>query len=641
MSKYRWKLMGLALAVVLVLGFSALGLAYYNEAPMLKERVAKGELPSVEQRLPKNPLVIIPYENVGRYGGTFHVLHCNPNALEDGVNVIGKETILKLNPEDGATIEPNLATAWEISEDKKTVTLYLREGVKWSDGHPFTADDILFWWEDVILNDELTPVKPTQDWAPGGEMMKVHKIDDYTVELEFAIPYSAVLIRLATWAEENAFYLPKHYLKQFHPRYTDPEELDRLAKAEGFETWWQLFGAKRVLGFNENHQNPEGPVLRAFKPISRTQNRVVFERNPYYWKVDTEGNQLPYVDRVVLELVTDVEVYNLKAATGEMDIAQWNITLDNMPVFLENAERNGYRVLTYQTAWPCMMFYMPNMTHKDPAMRALFGDKRFRIALSLGIDRQEMNDVLFFGMGEPMQCVILPRGGRFWDERLAKLYTEYDPDRANALLDEMGLKWEGDYRVRPDGERVKFTISYWPGDGGTAKAKMLELSARQWAEVLGIDVTVRQLERSYLQTLRENGDYDMTIWHCGQMSDPVWILNPWHTTLSSWESGWAPAWREWIATKGERGEEPPEEVLHQYNLWEVAKTSYDEEEVIAAVKEMQRIHIENMWTFGTLGLMPAPILVNEKVRNIPDTGLMAWDWVYLARYVPEQFYFAE
>ncbi len=627
---------GIGIALIFVLAFSV-GVLAYNQAPMLQERVDRGELPDVDERLPQNPVVITPLEQVGTYGGTLKVVNANPKNLEDGVNAIGKEAILRLDPADGSTVQPNLAESWSFSDDNKTLTLNLRKGIKWSDGHPFTVDDILFWWEDVILNDELTPVKPTQTWGPGGELMTMTKVDDYTVQLHFAVPYSAILIQLAAWAEENAFYLPKHYLKQFHPKYTPAAELDARVKAAGFGTWWELFGAKRILGFNDNVQNPEGPVLRAFMPVSGSQHRVTFERNPYYWKVDTEGNQLPYVDRVTLDLVSDVEVYNLKAAAGDMDIAQWNVTLDNMPVFLENAERNGYKVLMYQTAWPSMMFYMPNMTHKDPAMRALFGDKRFRIALSLGIDRQEMNDVLFFGMGEPMQCVVLPRGGRFWNERLAKIYTEYDPDQANALLDEMGLKWQGNYRVRPDGERVRFTISFWPGEGGTAKAKMLELSAQQW-ELLGIDVTVKQLERSYLQTLRENGDYDMTIWHCGQMSDPVWILNPWHTTLSSWESGWAPAWRTWIATDGKQGEEPPAEVLHQYNLWEVVKTSFDEEEVVAAVNEMQRIHMENMWTFGTLGLMPAPVIVNEKLRNVPETGLLAWDWVYLSRYAPEQFY---
>lgn len=626
------------ITLVTVLLFAvALVAQAYNQSPVLTELVKAGKLPPVDQRLPENPLVVEPVEKIGTYGGTIKIMYTNPKTLEDGVNVIGKEPILRLNRDDGSTIEPNLAESWEMSDDGKTLTLHLRRGIKWSDGHPFTADDIMFWWEDVILNDELTPVKPLSSWGPGGRLMEMRKIDEYTVQMQFAVPYSAALIRLATWATENSFYLPKHYLKQFHPRYVPEDELQKLTKEAGFNNWWELFGAKRVLGFFDNIQNIEGPVLRAFMPVAKNQQRVVFQRNPYYWKVDPEGNQLPYIDEIHMDLVSDSQVYNLKASAGDVDLAQWNITLDNMPVFQENAERNGYRVLQYKVAWPSMAYFMPNMTHKDPELRKLFSDKRFRTALSLGLNRQEMNELLFFGMGEPLQCVVLPRGGRFWVEELAKLNVEYDPERANALLDEIGLKWKGEYRVRPDGERVQFSIQFWPGEGGTAKAKIVELAAQQWKE-LGLDVSVKQLERSYLQTLRENGDFDMTIWHTGQMSDPVWILNPWHTVPCSWEASYAPEWALWYTSQGESGEEPPEEVKRIFELWEITKTSFNEEEVIAAAKEIQQIHIGNMWSIGTIGLMPAPVIVSNRLRNVPETGLLAWDWVYLARYTPEQFY---
>jgi len=608
----------------------------FSEAPMLAELVKQGKLPSLSKRLPKEPLVIEPTDEIGQYGGTVRIVHTNPQNFEDGVNIIGKESILTFDPKDGSTVMPNLAKSWIFSKDGKTLILELRKGIKWSDGHSFTADDIVFWYQDVLLNDELTPVKP-KVWAPGGKLMKLEKLGDYSVRIRFSVPYSAILIQMAAWATEGNFYLPKHYLQQFHIKYNP--NANELAKKEGFDSWVRLFQAKAVLGYFDGIQNPEAPVIRAFKIVSRTPEVTTLERNPYYWKIDTAGNLLPYIDRIRLTLVTNVEAYTIKVVSGEVDLAQWNTTFDNYTLYKENEKKGNYRVLAYQTAWPSMAEIFLNLNHKDPVMRKIFNDLRFRKALSIAINRDEMNQVVFSGMGEPLQTVILPRGGRFWDERLAKLYTEYDPKEANRLLDEMGLdKRDKDgFRLRPDGKPLQITIDYWPGEGGPAKASIVELVQNYWSKV-GVKTTSRQLERSLLQVRRQAGDVDATIWHTGQCSDPLWILNPWHFLPVSWEFTTGPQWALWYTSWGKSGEEPPAEVKRALKLWETTQTSLDEKEVVKAGKEMLKLFVENLWGIGTVGLQPWPVIAKENLKNIPETGLLAWDWVYLSRYRPEQFF---
>ncbi|NPV78936.1 MAG: ABC transporter substrate-binding protein [Firmicutes bacterium] len=626
---------------LLVMLFSSLSLAAgrYNEAPMLAELVKQNKLPSVEKRLPNEPLEVAPVEEVGQYGGVLRILHTNPQNFEDAVNAVGKESMLAFNRDDGRSIVPNIAKSWEFSKDGKTLTLHLRRGIKWSDGKPFTADDILFWYEDVVLNDEITPVKP-KIWSPGDKLMALQKVDDYTVRLSFSKPYSAALIALAAWATEGNFYLPKHYLKNYHPRYVPKEKLEEMAKKAGYDSWYRLFQAKAAVDYFGGIQNPEAPVIRAFKPVKSAKELTILERNPYYWKVDTAGNQLPYIDEIRLTLVQNIEVYTMKVVSGEVDLAQWNTTLDNYPVYKENAKKAGYRVLLYKTAWPSMAEFFLNMNHKDPVLRKIIEDRRFRIAMSLAMNRDEINEMVFHGMGEPLQTVILPRGGRFWDEKLAKLYTEHDPARANKLLDEMGLnkRAKDGYRLRPDGKVLALTIEYWPGEGGPAKRSIVELVQRYW-ESVGVKTVVKESERNLLQVRRQAGDHDVTLWHTGQCSDPLWILNPYHYIPVNWECSFGPQWVIWYTSGGKSGEEPPEDVKKALKLWETTMTSLDEKEVARAGKEMLRIFVENLWGIGTVGLMPWPVVANEKLRNIPETGLLAWDWVYLARYNPEQFFF--
>jgi len=294
----------------------------FSESPMLRTKVAAGELPSVEKRLPEEPIVIKPAEEIGQYGGTWRMVSVGRSNLEWHVGqFIGYEQLVRGAP-DYSSVIPNIAKSWDVSDNGRVFTFYLRKGMKWSDGMPFTADDIMFWYEDVILNKELTPAFP--DWLKvTGEPGKVEKIDDYTVRFVFAKPYGIFLDELARGIRET--FQPKHYMKKFHPRYTSVEKLEKMTKEAGFDNWFELFGDK-----NDFWGNPERPTLYAWRILIPfgVGTRVELERNPYYWKIDTDGNQLPYIDKVAVSIVTQPEIAELKGVSGEIDL-QATPVLDN------------------------------------------------------------------------------------------------------------------------------------------------------------------------------------------------------------------------------------------------------------------------------------------------------------------------
>jgi len=314
-------------------------ITHFSEAPILAELVKQGKLPPVEKRLPEKPLVIVPVEEVGKYGGTWRMAMRGRADTMLLVREVDYEGLVRIDP-DLANVLPGLAESWKIGGNGRTFTFYIRKGIKWSDGQPFTADDIMFWYKDIILNKELTPVTPS--WLTSeGEVVKVEKIDDYTVRFSFKKPNGIFLPYLATG---TAGIIPSHYLKQFHPSYTPKDKLNELAKKEGLNTWLDLFNNK-----NNPWMNPELPVINAWKVVTPvgTGTRVVFERNPYYWKVDIEGKQLPYIDKLAIDIVDNLEVMKMKALNGEIDMQSRHIgqIIADYPLYAENKAKGGYRLI--------------------------------------------------------------------------------------------------------------------------------------------------------------------------------------------------------------------------------------------------------------------------------------------------------
>ena len=620
-----------SIAVCLIGTVSALA-AKYNEAPMLRVKVAAGELPPVEERLPEEPLVVEVVEEIGQYGGTLHEAYPGPRHYEE--LEMAAERMLRIT-EGG--VAPNIAKDYKFSEDGKVLTLYLRKGMRWSDGAPFTADDIMFWYEDVLQNKDLTPVLP-KAWCPGGKLMEMKKIDDYTVQLNFAKPYPMIIKGLAHWGGGvTSFFLPAHYLKKYHIKYNP--EADEMAKKSGFEHWWQLFQQKSNLGGALGAQaDPNAPTLKAFVLKEKGPNYIVAERNPYYWKVDPAGNQLPYIDRIVVSAVADRETYNAKIVAGEVDLAGMQTELRNLPLYKESAEKGNYRVLLWQRVQGVDVCYQPNQTYKkDLVLRDIFRDVRFRRALSLAIDREDINEAIYFGLAVPRQTTVIPQS-EYYEEEFAKAYAQYDPEEANRLLDEMGLKWDEnhEYRLRPDGKRLTIILEYCEME--TPKTPTTELVKEYWKKI-GIDLRVKVISGE-LDSVRYVGNQvQMGLWHadrCGFLFDtePFWFVPMRH----GWECTWAPLWAQWYVTRGEEGEEPPEEAKKNIERYERMQVTMDEEERIRLGKEILRSQAENLWTIGTVGLAPHPVIVRNNLRNVPEKAVLGWDYFWTLPQKPEQYF---
>lgn len=622
----------LLVGTICVLGVTSAWAAKYNEAPMLRVKVAAGELPPVEERLPEEPQVVEVVEEIGQYGGTLYGVHTNPAGFE-GWMVAGKEGILRIAP-DYKTIIGNIAKSYEISEDGKILTLHLVKGIKWSDGVPFTADDILFWWEDVYLNDELNPVR-AKWWYPGDELMEIKKIDDYTIQLNSAVPNPVVTFPIAHWwGMDGAFYLPKHWLEQFHPRYTPKEKLEKLAKEEGFDHWYELFLDKKEVDYMR--RDPGMPTINPYVLKERKVGNVLLERNPYYWKVDPEGNQLPYIDRMYYKLVSDKEMVSMEIISGNVDYEALHTILEDYPLFVENAEAGNYRVLLWNANLSGTVYFMVNMTHKDPVLRNIFRDRRFRIALSLALNRQEINETLFFGKATVSQLTV-PPSSVYYEEEFSKAYAEYDPQKANRLLDEMGLdkRDKAGYRLRPDGKRLTIVHEFWPGH---AQAPVSEMAKEYWEDI-GIQIVLKPEERSLWATRMQANEHDMTGWILDGMSDTFIMLYP-NKVLPTDPVGSAFGieWAHWYTTDGEKGEEPPAEVKRNFDLFKKMRLA-GEKERIRLGKELFRSQAENLWTIGTMISTPMPIIVRNNLRNVPKELEYGFDWLFTIITHPEQFFF--
>ncbi len=611
----------LMIAAVCFLGTASALAAKYNEAPMLRTLVAAGELPPVDERVPEDPFVVEPFDEIGQYGGTVNVFATATHTWNDWQAGEGFWGMPFRQKENGAGLEGHFAKGYEFSEDQKTFIIYLRKGLKWSDGAPFTVDDIIFTFEDIIGNSELTPSVWT--WNPGGELVKTVKVDDYTLRFEFAAPYPAVIQKMQTWeGMQSFFYNPKHYLKKWHIKYNP--DANELAKEEGFEEWWQAFNSH--LQWVPQVNDLDLPKMDPWILTSRTADVKVLERNPYYWKVDTAGNQLPYIDKVVSQVV-DMEVYQLKAISGEADYAWWSLSLENYPLYRENEEQGDYQVILHPGAlYGNEMALGFNFNEKDLVLRRIYHDIRFRQALSVAIDRDEINEALFFGKAIPRQVSPLP-GNSYYKEEYGDYMTQYDPDMANSLLDEMGLKWDKneEYRLRPDGKRLELTIEYF--QEVASDVSVLELVKEHW-EAVGVRVSLKEGEKELLKERAKTTDHGIMASKAGN-SDELRAHLQGHIDYGyGYVHSFFYDWVTYIGPVegGEQLQEPDDVVTYQdaVDQWNrIAKwqaTIAGTEEYLELAEEIFDFWYKQLWSIGTVGMVPRPVIIKNSIKNIPEPG---------------------
>ena len=419
-----------------------LGVRSFRESPLLREQVKAGTLPPLEDRLPDDPVVVEPFDRIGVHGGTARVFEPGFSRLNTS------ESPVTMGPQVSRII-PNWASGWEFRDGARTFVLRLRAGLRWSDGTPLTAADFVWRHEHELMNPELTPVVPPRQVG-----MRVEAPDPLTVIFRFREPYAFILEELAHRGQ--TFLLPGHFLRRYHPDFRDRDELVREARAAGYISWMAYFTTAK----GDSFRDPIGtPTIRAYRIVRRSPTLQVWARNPYYHKVDPAGNQLPYIDFYEVQPAENEEVVSAKVSTGQMDFAGSTLQTQDIPLFKIGEKAYGFRTLIWNRLHGVDVVIQPNLTIENPRLRKLFRDRRFRIALSLAINRDEINEIVYFGQGSPRQTTVIP-SSRYYDPSFASAYVAYDPQRARALLDEIGLHdTDGDgIRSFPDGTSVVITL---------------------------------------------------------------------------------------------------------------------------------------------------------------------------------------
>jgi len=603
----------------------------FGEAPILAQKVSAGKLEPVGQRLPEEPLVM-PAQEIGKYGGTMRRAFKGPSDWPNYIRV-SRTGLVRLST-DGSTIIPYIAKGWEATEEGRVWTFSLRKGMKWSDGAPFSADDFLFHFEDVILNDDLNPNRPSQ-LSVGGEFAKFEKVDDYTIRYTFTksnyiFPTTVSQMDYGFPVMTNMLFTPAHYMKQFHIKYNP--NADTLAKEQGFDSWTSLYKHKF-----DQAVNPEMPDVRPWILTNKhSAQKLIAERNPYYLAVDREGNQLPYVDRMTFTQFESAESLTLRAISGEIDFQGRHIAISDLTVLKENEAKGGYEVRLWPSDAPDATIIF-NQSWQGPEAEYL-QDKKFRQALSIAMDRNEINEISAMGLGVPRQLVPPSSHDHYPGDDYAFRYIEYDPDLANQWLDEILPNKDSDgFRLMSNGERLVVVVTTSTEIFGPI-ADMVEQVARYW-ETVGVKTSVDLVARSLLQTRNEANEAMVLGFSLGRLSTIFATPDETAPTLPRFYMG--PAFGRWVFTSGREGIEPPEHFKNLLALHEKGVTVPPEESALIG-QEIFRIHAENLWATvitGTSPMSSGVMIVNANLRNVPEFAGNSWNWRHPSTAFPETFFY--
>ncbi|MCC5850263.1 MAG: ABC transporter permease subunit [Verrucomicrobia bacterium] len=590
-----------------------------GESPILTELVAEGRLPPVHERTGPEPVVMRGVEGTGNYGGTWYRVASSEGDIGVMSWRMSGSYLLRWSP-FGYPLKPHLAKSWEASEDRREFTVTLREGLRWSDGAPFTTDDILYWWEQEVQHFGQNP----NNMMVQGELGEIERVDDLTVRFHFPHPHALFPERLAT----GTFWSPKHYLAPYHPETGDAELRERMRRVQGVPT-------DRAAYFRLNDfRNPERPqlwpwVMRAHQ----TTPPFEFVRNPYYYVVDTEGNQLPYIDRILFDVRSEGMI-SLTAASGDISMQLRNIRFDDYTLYMEESVRNNFQVYHWFQATRSSFTVFPNLNRRvepdrpETRWKHEFLNKlEFRKALSLAIDRAEIIRADFHGQSEPAQIDPGPESP-FHHPPLFHAYTEHDPERAKELLDGIGLdQRDGEgYRVFPDGTRMTFYLHVTDYTGTGPSHFLID----HWARV-GIRVILREQARSLWQRLQSGLQHDLTVWS-GE-SEFLPLLEPRNFVPTALHAFHAPGYATWYSFGGLQGNpeaaarplaiEPPEgsPIRRNMEVLDAAIAAPTLEEQVDIFREALQNAAENIWTISIGTPPPQLVIVQNGFRNVPRNAM--------------------
>ncbi len=572
-------------------------------------------------------------KQIGKRGGSIKMLMSKPKDVRwmtvySGARLVAYDETFQLKPDLLKSID---------NVDNKSFTLHLRKGHHWSDGHPFTTEDFRYWWEDVAQNKALFKGGPPREIVVGGKLPKVEIIDSHTIRYSWESVNPLFLTALAG-ARPMYIYMPAHYLKQFHEKYGDADKLAELVESEQVQNWSSLH---KRFGRQYRPENPDMPTLQAWMNTTKLPSeRIVFKRNPSYHRVDSEGTQLPYLDEVILNLSSS-SIINAKTGTGESDLQARSLRFDDYTFLKKGAEDGGYNVLLWPSGRGSEMTLLPNLNTKDEGFRKAFQDVRVRRALSMGMDRGEINESIFFGLGREASNTVLPSSPLYKD-KYAEAWIDYDIDQANQLLDEAGFdKRNGDgVRLLPDGRAFEIIVE--TAGESSQETDILQLITDHWKDI-GVKLFVKPSQRDILRGRVSNGETVMSTWQGLNRGLATPEMNPEELAPVSPLSAQWPSWGNYYFSKGASGEKPslPEvaRLSELYQNWRGA-ANYDEQ--FAIWDEMLSIFTDQVYTIGIVSGGLQPIVVSKKLRNVPEEGIWAFEpTLYFGQYLPDTFWLEE
>ena len=619
----------IGLVVALSMAAASTVQAEPQETPFFKQDVASGKLSKVDERLPTDPEVAEP-KTIGNSGGELRMLMGGPKDTRMMV-VFGYARLVGYTP--ALKLVPDILTSVDV-QDGRVFTLHLRSGHKWSDGHPFTSEDFRYWFEDVAKNNQLSPSGPPVSLMVQGEIPRFEVLDDTTIRYAWTRPNPLFLPELAG-ADPLYIYCPSHYLKQFHEKFADKAALAALVKKNNQRNWAALHNRMNAIYHNDNPDLPSlEPWILKTKPPAE---RFIFERNPYYYRVDEAGNQLPYIDHVIMS-IADSKIVPAKTGAGESDLQARYLRFDNYTFLKDSEERNKYRVLLWRTGPGSQLALYPNLNVSDETWRALVRDLRFRRALSLAVNRHEINQAIYFGLAIEGQNTVLPQSP-LYEPEYRSAWANFDLTEANRLLDLIGLtKRDSDgMRLLPDGRPMDIIVEN--SGESTEQSDVLELIRDSWRNI-GIRIFAKPLQLTLFRRRVFSGETLMSIDKGIENGLATAAMSPSEFAPTSQQQLQWPKWGQYYETKGKAGEAPDlpsaTRLKELYEEWLGAAQPPDQSRIWRA---MLPIWADEVFSIGTVAGVLQPVVVSEKLHNVPEEGFYNWEpGAFFGVFKPDTFW---
>ena len=608
----------------------------YSEAPSLAKKVAAGKLPPVEERLPFNPRKL-NFKNlglkIGKYGGSIRMLMARAKDARQ-MSVYGYSRLVGYHPKT-FELEADILESFEVKEGRR-FTFELRRGHKWSDGQPLTSEDFRYWWEDVANNKELSPVGPPKIMTINGELPIFEVINRYKFRYTWKRPNPDFLPRLAS-ASPLYIYRPAHYMRQFHEKYTDRNILKKTVKKSKQRNWAALHNKMDNLYRNDN---VDLPVLQPWVSISKpSASRLIFKRNPFFHRVDPEGKQLPYADSFIFTIANN-KLIPAKTGTGEVDLQARYLRFDDYTFLKKGEERSPYSTRLWKTAKGAHLALFPNLNVNNPILRKLIRDVRFRRALSLGVHRHEINQVIYYGLAIGGNNSVLPESPLYRPTYRNK-WANFDLQKANQLLDDIGLvqRDSSGIRLMPDGSPLHLIIE--TAGESTEQTDVLELVRDSWLKI-GIKIFSKPSQRNVFRNRIFSGETAMSIWSGVENGLITANSSPAEFVPTSQQSLQWPKWGQYHETNGKAGEKPTgEHVIHLLELYQRWKNTAAQKEKSKIWQKILEIHSDQVYSIGLVAAVLQPVVVSSQLKNVPLSAIYNWNpGAHFGIYKPDTFWFA-